>query len=287
MALSLTGTTLRSKITKEYHAVLDRAVELGFTGDWLNTSRTAVVLYSPDGAGQVRMPTGKGFQTDRPEMLIRRLERMVGDAERNRREDEQAQEAAASLYPCSVCGAEFESEYKRDAHEEQHAQFEAEQEAQATVDTADAQAVDEPVDEVVPTVGTWSEAEALFIRRWQALVADNRAGAAVVLADQYEASTDWVRAEGRRLRERGADLPPFKRGPGPARTAKPRYVAPTRPTSELSAAIGQLVERHVRDLESKVTELTEQLESVSAEASKWKDRWQALRSLISEEDDEE
>lgn len=304
----------RRRLSKDYHKVLDVGQALGFEVRWLNTDRTAVVL--EHGEHQVRIPTGKGFQTDTPDLLMRRLQRMAGGTEAEDRGLQSRDDP--DLFQCPTCHAEFESEGARDAHVRQHEEFEAAAREESVelcqvhgvgfdpeIGCALCRAL--PLPDGVPEGFL---ADVLEVARAHS---HNSRG---LLAIRYDVQPwqvgNWLNA----LRRAGFDVPdlPKARAGGPPPQGwesippgwrsignvwvKPEaeFVPAEEPLelpereperNESGPDVGAITEMFARmvaaEIKRAVADVTKERDEARAEADKYRSKWEALAALITEE----
>lgn len=262
----LTDSAVTRKVSSEYRRVLTRAQELGFKSEWLNRDRACLVLTAPDGEGQIRLPTGRGFNVDRPDMLIRRMERMVMESDEPESSGDRSEPEPESRFLCEVCQAVFDNETKRDQHQEQHAIFEQEQ--------ADEEPAFDPDTEQQEVGSEPTQVDEQFVAMWRSLAVLRVPQARELLASHYGVHTTTVGAWARDARAAGHDLPELRRGKAP----RPEGMPP----SPLAQRIEALVADEMSALTKRAEEAEAALEKAQAEAATHKGRWEALRELIQE-----
>jgi hypothetical protein len=284
----------RRRLSKDYHKVLDVGQALGFEARWLNTDRTAVVL--EHGEHQVRIPTGKGFQTDTPDLLVRRLQRMTGGTEDEDRGLQSRDEP--DLFQCPTCHAEFESEGARDAHVRQHEEFEANVGQVETVPSWPNGVPKQFLADVHEVARAWSR---------------NTRG---LLAVRYDVQPHQVGKWLADLRQAGftvPDLPKAKAGGPPPQGWEPipqgwrisgamwvkpeaEFIPADEPLElpeeeperdESGPDIGAITEMFAQmvaaEIRRAVADVTRERDEARAEADRYRSKWEALAALITEE----
>ena len=266
------SSEFRTKVKKEYRGVLERATQLGFTASWLTPERTAICLWAPDGSAPVRMPVGVGFQTDRPAMLIRRLERLGGDEVT---EAEPEQELIGVV--CDHCGAEFDSDAALVAHRRQVADWEAAR------------------GEAVNVVGG-NEVMTRFVARWNELHRAQAGGASKTLCAEFGLSKDRLARMRQEAIALGHEMPAQKRGGSRYRT-KQEVVLEVPPALQVTQALESVGEPGVEETVTRIARLLEdvitartaalaaELEVAKQEAERFRGKWEALASLVRDEED--